>query len=101
MTRSGPDAIRQTAAAFAVPGSTKAMSDQVLKGRWNQIKGELRKEWSKLTHEDVEKVKGDYEQLLGRIQERYGHAKDKVKLDVDRWLARHPVKKDDGGDDGA
>src|ERR1700730_10224620 len=41
---------------------------------WNELKGEVKRQWSKLTDEDVEIIKGKYAELLGLLQERYGHA---------------------------
>ena len=62
------------------------MNADVFKGKWNQLKGNVRKQWGKLTDDDLEQVKGDEEVLLGRIQERYGHTKDQARQDLNRWL---------------
>jgi uncharacterized protein YjbJ (UPF0337 family) len=64
------------------------MNTDVLKGKWNQLKGNVRKQWGKLTDDDVDKVQGDAEILLGRIQERYGRTRDQAQREVDDWLAR-------------
>ena len=47
---------------------------------WRELKGEVKQQWSKLTDEDVELVKGKYAELLGLLQERYGHARPSGKL---------------------
>jgi len=62
------------------------MNTDVLKGKWNQMKGNVRKQWGKLTDDDVEQVQGDAEILQGRIQERYGRTKEEAQREVDRWL---------------
>ena len=62
------------------------MNTEVLKGKWNQLKGNVRKQWGKLTDDDVDQVKGDAEILQGRIQERYGRTKEEAQREVDRWL---------------
>jgi uncharacterized protein YjbJ (UPF0337 family) len=46
---------------------------------WNELKGEVKRQWSKLTDEDVELVEGKYAELLGLLQERYGHAKEQAE----------------------
>jgi uncharacterized protein YjbJ (UPF0337 family) len=58
----------------------------VLKGKWTQLKGNVRKQWGKLTDDDVDQVQGDAEILQGRIQERYGRTKEEAQREVDRWL---------------
>jgi uncharacterized protein YjbJ (UPF0337 family) len=63
------------------------MNTDVLKGKWTQLKGNVRKQWGKLTDDDVDQIKGDAEILRGRIQERYGRTKDEAQREVDNWLA--------------
>ncbi len=62
------------------------MNTDVLKGKWTQMKGNVRKQWGKLTDDDVDQVQGDAEILQGRIQERYGRTKEEAQREVDRWL---------------
>jgi len=62
------------------------MNTDVLKGKWQQLKGNVRKQWGKLTDDDVDQIQGDSEILRGRIQERYGRSKDEAQREVDRWL---------------
>jgi uncharacterized protein YjbJ (UPF0337 family) len=53
-----------------------AMDWDEIERNWTKLKGEIKHEWSKLTDEDVEYVKGRYAELVGLLQERYGHAKE-------------------------
>ena len=62
------------------------MNTDVLQGKWTQLKGTVRKQWGKLTDDDVDQVQGDAEILQGRIQERYGRTKEQAKQEVDNWL---------------
>lgn len=55
------------------------MNEQILKGRWNQIKGDVQREWGKLTNNDIERVKGEFTHLQGIIQEKYGHTSEEIK----------------------
>jgi len=62
------------------------MNTDVLQGKWTQLKGNVRKQWGKLTDDDVDQIQGDAEILQGRIQERYGRTKEQAKQEVDSWL---------------
>jgi len=62
------------------------MNRDTFKGAWNQVKGNVRKQWGKLTDDDVDQVQGDAEILLGRIQQRYGRNKEQAEKEFDRWL---------------
>lgn len=64
------------------------MNEDILKGKWNQLKGEVQKEWGKLTDNDVDKIEGEIAHLKGIIQERYGHTLEDVNKKVDEFLAR-------------
>ncbi|HSM56675.1 MAG TPA: CsbD family protein [Candidatus Sulfomarinibacteraceae bacterium] len=64
------------------------MNDDVLKGKWKQLKGRIREEWGELTDDDIDRIQGNREQLEGRLQERYGYAKDEARDEVDNWLER-------------
>ena len=59
--------------------------DQIT-GNWKQAKGEALKRWGKLTDDDLDQIDGNREILEGKLQERYGMAKEEVKAEVDRWL---------------
>ncbi|WP_416899436.1 MAG: CsbD family protein [Minwuia sp.] len=61
------------------------MNSTELKGYWNQLSGQLRKQWGQLTDDDVAEIKGDRDMLIGKIQERYGIAKDEAERQVDEW----------------
>ena len=62
------------------------MNKDVLKGKWKQLRGEAKKWWGELTDDDLDKIEGDREKLVGVIQERYGYAKDEAEREVDRRL---------------
>ena len=56
-----------------------------IEGDWKQFVGKVKEKWGKLTEDDLAAINGKREQLEGKIQERYGHAKDVVKKEVDDW----------------
>jgi uncharacterized protein YjbJ (UPF0337 family) len=59
------------------------MNEDIMKGDWTQIKGQMRVQWGKLTDDDFEQIAGKKDILVGKLQERYGRAKDKAEKDVD------------------
>ena len=61
----------------------RTMNQDTLKGDWTQIKGKMRVKWGKLTDDDFEQIAGRKDILVGKLQERYGHATDKAAKDVD------------------
>ena len=58
---------------------------------WNELKGEVKRQWSKLTDEDLELIRGKYAELLGLLQERYGHAKEQAEREINDWANRLKV----------
>jgi uncharacterized protein YjbJ (UPF0337 family) len=58
------------------------MEADTLKGQWKQLKGKVKEKWGKLTDDDLTEVEGRRDYLIGRIQERYGIAKDKAESEV-------------------
>jgi uncharacterized protein YjbJ (UPF0337 family) len=61
-----------------------------LEGNWKQFSGNVKEKWGKLTDDDLTAINGRRDQLEGKIQERYGIAKDQVRQDVDTWLKTLP-----------
>lgn len=61
------------------------MNRDVLEGQWTKMKGKVREKWGKLTDDDLEQIGGKKDQLVGRIQERYGEQRDKIEKDVDHF----------------
>jgi len=61
------------------------MNRDQFEGKWKQLKGSVREHWGKLTNDDVEQIAGRRDQLIGKIQERYGLAREAVEKQVDRW----------------
>ncbi len=61
------------------------MNEDIIKGKWKQITGRLKTQWGKLTDDDLDNADGHREYLVGKIQERYGVAKDKAEEEVKRF----------------
>lgn len=61
------------------------MNNDKIKGQWKQLAGKLKAKWGKLTDDDVQVAEGNSEYLAGKIQERYGVAKDEAKRQIDEF----------------
>jgi uncharacterized protein YjbJ (UPF0337 family) len=57
-----------------------------VEGNWKQFKGAAKEKWGKLTDDDLNVIEGRREQLEGKLQQRYGFAKDQIHRDVDDWF---------------
>ena len=62
------------------------MNNDILKGRWNQVKGEIRTKWAKLTDNDVMYIQGETEKFIGKLQERYGYKREQAEKELNDFL---------------
>lgn len=60
-------------------------------GKWKQFTGEVKKQWGKLTDDELLEINGDREILAGRIQEKYGIAKEQADRQIDKWADKLKV----------
>ena len=63
-------------------------NSDTLKGQWKQIKGEVRRHWGRFTDDEVEEMKGERQHLLGKVQEKYGLAKDEAEDQLAEFLKK-------------
>jgi uncharacterized protein YjbJ (UPF0337 family) len=61
--------------------------DQIA-GNWKQIKGQAQAKWGDITDDELQIAEGRREQLVGLVQEKYGHAKEAAEREVDDWVSR-------------
>jgi uncharacterized protein YjbJ (UPF0337 family) len=59
------------------------MNWEQVRGNWEQMKGELKVQWSKLTDDDVARIDGERDKLVGRLQELYGITKEEAEKQID------------------
>ncbi len=63
------------------------MNREQVQGKWTQVKGEAKRRWGKLTDDDLVEVQGNYDKLLGKIQERHGESQEQIKKWIDSLKA--------------
>jgi uncharacterized protein YjbJ (UPF0337 family) len=62
------------------------MNEDTFKGQWMQLKGKIREQWGKLTDDDLDQIQGRSEQLIGKLQNRYGIARDEAERQFNAWM---------------
>lgn len=62
------------------------MNWDIVESQWKDIKGTLREKWAKFTDDDVELIAGKKDRFVGKVQERYGYAKDRAETEVDEYI---------------
>jgi uncharacterized protein YjbJ (UPF0337 family) len=69
-------------------------SDQV-EGKWKQMKGAVKQQWGKLTDDDLTVLSGKKDELVGKLQERYGYTKEQAAKEADTWATKSNYAWDD------
>jgi uncharacterized protein YjbJ (UPF0337 family) len=64
------------------------MNWDVVKGKWNQLKGEGRKQWGKLTDDDWMQIAGEKDKLIGKLQERYGWSREEAVRSAEAYFSK-------------
>ena len=65
------------------------MNEDTLKGQWKQMRGEVKKQWGKLTDDDLDQIDGQRDKLAGKVQELYGHSRDEAHEKVNDFYDAH------------
>jgi uncharacterized protein YjbJ (UPF0337 family) len=58
------------------------MNSDILRGKWLQMKGAVKKQWGRLTDDEIDQVNGDMDKLTGLLQERYGYSRQQAEQEV-------------------
>lgn len=58
--------------------------DQIA-GSWKELKGRAKEKWGELTDDDLDRIEGKRDQMVGMIQRKYGYAKERAEKEVDSW----------------
>ncbi|CAG0926925.1 hypothetical protein TFLX_00264 [Thermoflexales bacterium] len=62
------------------------MNEDILKGQWKQLRGQVKEWWGVLTDDDLDKINGQRDRLIGLLQEKYGFTKDQATRELDDHL---------------
>ncbi len=67
------------------------MNDDMLEARWQEVGGQTRKYWGKLTDDDLAGIEGKAARLADALQERYGYTRWHAESQSNRWMRDHQV----------
>ncbi len=72
------------------------MNKDVFAGKWKEMRGQVKDWWGKLTDDDLERVGGKYDQLIGLLQQKYGYTREHAEAEIDRRFkeVKGSLKKD-------
>jgi uncharacterized protein YjbJ (UPF0337 family) len=65
------------------------MNNDRAAGAWKQIKGKVKEQWGKLTDDEISQLEGHSEQLAGKLQERYGMAREEAERAAKEFRSQH------------
>jgi uncharacterized protein YjbJ (UPF0337 family) len=60
------------------------MNSDVFAGKWKQMKGQAKEWWGELTDDDLTRIEGNQDKLIGALQERYGYTKERAEQEIER-----------------
>ncbi len=61
------------------------MNRDIIEGNWKELKGTVKERWGKLTDDDLDKIAGKRDQLVGRLQKAYGYQKEDAERELDKF----------------
>jgi uncharacterized protein YjbJ (UPF0337 family) len=76
------------------------MNQDQMEGKWKQIKGSFKEKWGKFTDDDITRLNGNREKIVGALQEKYGQTKEQAQREFDDWYStqeRHERVRTGGG----
>jgi uncharacterized protein YjbJ (UPF0337 family) len=62
------------------------MNDDIFKGKWKQLRGQVQQQWGELTNDDLDRIQGAQTEFEGLLQERYGYTKERAQQEVNDFL---------------
>lgn len=69
------------------------MNRDELQGKWRELRGRIKSQWGKLTDNELDEIAGNYDMLVGTIQQKYGHAREEIERALDRVISEEsPVR---------
>ena len=68
------------------------MNENILEGKWKQLRGSIRERWGEITDDELDQIAGKRDKLAGLLQERYGYTQMEVDRQIDDFLSEWDEK---------
>jgi len=68
------------------------MNQDIVSGKWQEMKGKVKQQWGKLTDDDITQMKGTQEELQGLLKKHYGYEKDAADKEIDTFVTKNGWK---------
>jgi len=68
------------------------MNKDILKGKWMQVRGEAKKVWGKITDDELDQIEGNMDQLVGKLQEKYGYTREQAEKEIDSFRRKFELQ---------
>ncbi len=65
------------------------MNEDIIKGKWKEMKGKVKQQWGKFTDDDITEMQGSYDELSGKIQKKYGYQKDQAEKEINDFIDKN------------
>ncbi len=62
------------------------LNKDIFKGKWKELKGDIKAKWGKLTDDDLTEIEGNQEKFIGILQKKYGYGKDEAEREYDDFI---------------
>ncbi len=77
------------------------MNKNILEGKWKQMRGEAKAWWGKLTDNDLDRIAGKFEVLVGLLQEKYGYTRQQATDEIDKRVTEYQTRLKENIKEGA
>jgi uncharacterized protein YjbJ (UPF0337 family) len=79
----------------SITTSEVPVNSDIIKGKWQQVKGEVKQRWGKLTDNDLKEMEGNLDIAVGKLQERYGTSRDQAEREWNEFCTRVAANRPD------
>jgi uncharacterized protein YjbJ (UPF0337 family) len=62
------------------------LNEDIFEGKWNQLKGKIKQQWGELTDDDLDRITGKRDEIIGLVQERYGWDRARAETEFDQFV---------------
>lgn len=72
------------------------LNENIIRGKWNELKGQLKKTWGNLTNDEIDQAQGDLNKFYGSVQQKYGQSQEEVRHKLNSLVYPEDERRDSG-----